>query len=634
MRAFAQLGLCVSCLTTVLPVFASDSDALAISAKIQSRHMPFGTIMDPIYTSATSNQIKDYTRCGDSALWTGAYLAAESFRYYATKSPDAANSVQKALTGLKSLVDVTGNDLLARCIVPASSPFAASIESQESSNGAYQSGPNVWIGNTSRDEYVGAIFGLGVAYDYAGNSVQNAVSSLVTRMVANLQNHGWTIVMPNGSGATTFLTRPEELLMLLQVAAHVNPGQFAATYINERNLLAPALLIPVSVDIASNSSYFKFNLDYLSFYNLIRLEQGNTAYHASYDIIRGYTATHQNALFDILDHTIAGPNTARDSGFAMLLQQWLSRPTRDFTVDLTNTVRVCGSEACRPIPVPMRPPTDFLWQRDPFQLAGGGSGLVEGAGIDYILPYWMGRAYGVLSATTVQSAAAASGSIAADSIASMYGSNLAPGTAQAGSQPLPTALGGITLNVTDSAGQTRPAALIYVSPGQINFVVPDGTAPGAAIFGVGGSGSTTQNATGTVQNVSPTLFSADGTGTGVAAASAIQVQVANPQLQGAVQVFQCGSLSCTAVPIQLGVDTPIYLSLYGTGIRNRSSQSNVQVTIGGMNVPVYYAGPQPDFAGLDQVNVLLPLQLRGAGQANIVLTVDGQTSNVVTVNVQ
>ena len=120
------------------------------------------------------------------------------------------------------------------------------------------------------------MFGLGVAYDFAGSGVQNVVSSLVTRMVTNLQNHGWTIVMPSGSGATTFLIRPEELLMILQVAAYVNPAQFASAYVNERNLLASTLLIPVSVDIADHSSYFKFNLDYVSFCNLLRLENSNS----------------------------------------------------------------------------------------------------------------------------------------------------------------------------------------------------------------------------------------------------------------------------------------------------------------------------------------------------------------------
>jgi uncharacterized protein (TIGR03437 family) len=60
----------------------------------------------------------------------------------------------------------------------------------------------------------------------------------------------------------------------------------------------------------------------------------------------------------------------------------------------------------------------------------------------------------------------------------------------------------------------------------------------------------------------------------------------------------------------------------------------VSVTINSVSVPVQFAGPQPSFAGLDQVNVLLTLNLRGAGEVPVVLTVDGQSSNTVTVNVQ
>ena len=190
MRDASRASLALALLVIASPAFAAETDALAISANIQTQHMPFGTIMDPVYASASSAQIVGYTRCGDSALWTGAYLAAESFRYNVTQSPGAANNVQKAFSGLKSLVDVTGNDLLARCILPASSPFAQVIESEESSNGVYKSPPNVWIGNTSRDQYVGAMFGLAVAYDYAGGAVaQSDISALVTRMVALLMNY-------------------------------------------------------------------------------------------------------------------------------------------------------------------------------------------------------------------------------------------------------------------------------------------------------------------------------------------------------------------------------------------------------------------------------------------------------------
>jgi uncharacterized protein (TIGR03437 family) len=312
-----------------------------------------------------------------------------------------------------------------------------------------------------------------------------------------------------------------------------------------------------------------------------------------------------------------------------LLDQWLQRPKRETYVDLSRTVAVCGSEACQPIPVPLRPTLEFLWQIDPFQLAGGGDGTVEGSGIDYILPYWMGRYYEVIAGGAVQSAAAPSSAVAPDSLASLYGANLAPGVAQASAQPLPLALGGVTLSVTDAAGTTRTAPLVYVSPVQINFVVPDGAAPGLATLVVSG-----QTFTAAVQPVAPTLFSMNGAGSGVAAATAIRVQAANPVLQSSVPVFQCTGSSCVSVPIALGVDTPVYVSFYGTGIRNRSSLANVAMTINGISVPVLYAGPAPGFTGLDQVNAGLVLNLRGSGESNVVLTVDGQAANTVTINVQ
>jgi uncharacterized protein (TIGR03437 family) len=88
--------------------------------------------------------------------------------------------------------------------------------------------------------------------------------------------------------------------------------------------------------------------------------------------------------------------------------------------------------------------------------------------------------------------------------------------------------------------------------------------------------------------------------------------------------------NCQPVPIDLGVDTPIYLSLYGTGIRGWSTIGtplNTTVNIGGQSFPAAYAGPQPTVPGLDQVNVPLSLNLRGAGLVNVTVTAAGVTSN-------
>ena len=615
--------------------FAAESDALAISANIQAKHFPWNGIIDPVYASATSNQIVGYTRCGDSALWTGHYLAAEAFRYKVTGAADAFTNVQKAIAGIKALVDVTGNNLLARCLVPLNSQYAAGIQSEESSNGIYMNSPWFWVGNTSRDEYAGVVFGLAVAYDMVNDaSTQSSISALITRVIEYPRGHDWNLPEPDGSNNLDFIVRPDYINTFLEIGRHINPTAFNGNTFEENVLLAVPIQTPIQVDTLSNDSYFKFNLDYINFYNLVRLDPntGNTASRSAYTILRNYTASHQNAFFDIIDQALSGANAARDAETLTLLNQWLLRPQRDPTVNLSQTVAVCGVEACQPIPVPLRVPTDFLWQRDPFQLTGGGQGTIETAGIDYILPYWMARFYAVTPAFTVQSAAAPAPTVAPQSLASIFGSNLASQTAQAG-LPLPTTLGGISVNVQDSAGNSVAVPLLYVSPAQINVEIPSGVAAGTATFTIT-NGGTTLSATANVQNVAPTLFSMNGMGTGVAAATAIQVNAGNPQLQGPVQVFQCGSSGCVATPINLGVDTPVYVSFYGTGIRNRSSLANVTVTIGSTSVPVLYAGPQPSFAGLDQVNVPLPLSLRGSGEVPVVVTVDGQASNAVTISIQ
>ncbi len=625
MFTWRRLGISIIFIATTFPAWASEADALAISAKIQARFLPFGTILEPIYASSSSSQIVNYTDCGDSALWTGAYLAAEAFRYKVTQSADALNNVQGALAGLKALTDVTGNNRLARCMAMANSPYAASIASQEASNTINQNPPWIWVDNTSRDEVVGAFFGLGAAFDLVNDpTVQSDISALTTRLLGYITGHDWT---PNNDLGNTFLLRPEELQMLIVVARHVNPNL---------QVSGPPLSLPVDVgvdvDVLSNSSYFKFNLDFMTFYNLVRLNN-DSSYLSAYQIVRSYTASHQNAFFDMIDNALEGPNSARDAEARMLLDEWLLRPVRDPNVDLTNTVSVCGTEACNPVPVPLRPPTDFLWQRDPFQLTGGGSSTVESPGVDYILPYWMGRYYGVVSADAVESSAAPSVAVAPSSLATLYGSNLASGVTQAAALPFSTTLGGLTLSVTDATGAQLPATLSYVSASQVNFVLPSGAALGDATF-TATSASGSQTATTLIQNVAPTLFSMSGDGSGVAAATAVEVPTANPQQQTPVPVFECSASGCTATPINVGVSGTVYLTLYGTGIRNVSALANVQVSINGVNVPVQFAGAQPSFPGLDQVNVSLPATLSGSGNANVVLTVSGQVSNTVVVNIQ
>jgi len=626
MRALFNTMRLVLILTGLLsaPLFATEADALAISRIIQTRHFPSFTVLDPIFESPTSDRINSYTRCGDSAIWTGYYLAAESYRYKVTGSADALANARRAFEGIKALADVTGNNVLARCLVPADAPYAQSIQNEEKANGIYRNSPgNLWVGNTSRDQYAGALFGLGAAYDLIDDAtLKSSIAAVVTRLVQFLKDHAWTVVLPDGSLSTTFVNRPDQQLAFLQLARHVNPDQFSTSYDVERVLLSPTVIAPISFDVLSDDSYFKFNLDSINMYMLIHLESSSFGdiYHKAYDVLRNHTDDQGNAFFNMIDRALNGANAARDAETRTLLNQWLQRSRRDVAVDNRGKYPACGSQACNPIPVPDRVTTDFLWQRSPYQLTGGDRGLIETAGIDYILPYWMGRFYGVIAEDAVRvTSAAASGAatLAPEEIASVFGPNLTTGTA--------------TVTVKDSAGVARPAMLYFVSPGQINFVIPAGTAMGIASITIQSPGMGDLTTSAEMRATAPALFTADASGKGVVAATAIRVIVGR---QGPVTVFSCSGGSCSAVPIDLGVDTPVYVALYGTGIRNRSSLANVSCTIGGVSVPVLYAGPQPEFVGLDQVNIGLTLNLRGMGETDLILTVDGVASNTTRINIQ
>jgi hypothetical protein len=395
-------------LAVSLPAFGSEQDAVAISNNIQQRHLPYGTILDPTFAAPDSDQLVSYAHGGDSAIWSGHYLAAESFRYRVTGSAEALANVKSALAGLRSLVDVTGTNLLARCLIPVDSPYAQAILDEEGRHGIYRSSLNgqeyFWIGNTSRDQYSGVFFGLGVAYDFVDNAeVRVAAGALITRMLDHLLDYGWLVTMPDGSISTTFIGRPEQRLSFLAVGRRVNSDRFSSAYGWERFRNYTTLSVGIGFDVLDDhTSYFKFNLDTINLYNLIRLE-GNSFYRgrfmSTYDILRRTTDDHGNAHFNMIDRALKGANAGRDAATRELLEQWLGRPRRDGWLDWRGDSRypACGEDkACQPIPIADRIRTDFLWQRSPFLLFGGGEGKIETAGIDYLLPYWMARHYGVI----------------------------------------------------------------------------------------------------------------------------------------------------------------------------------------------------------------------------------------------
>jgi uncharacterized protein (TIGR03437 family) len=220
------------------------------------------------------------------------------------------------------------------------------------------------------------------------------------------------------------------------------------------------------------------------------------------------------------------------------------------------------------------------------------------------------------------------GPVAPDSMVTVFGGQLADGAQSATVQPLPTTLGGCTVTVTDATGVERPAGLYYVSPSQINFKIPTKTAVGSATITVTSSGKTQTFGSLTIAAISPGLFFLNSDG--LAAADLTRVSGNNTTYESIAQLDSVTN-QFVAAPIDLGSDSDqVYLTLYGTGLRNRPSLDSVKVLVANTTVLVDYAGASTTSDGLDLVHVLLPKELRGTGIANIVVTVDGLSSNTVT----
>jgi uncharacterized protein (TIGR03437 family) len=218
---------------------------------------------------------------------------------------------------------------------------------------------------------------------------------------------------------------------------------------------------------------------------------------------------------------------------------------------------------------------------------------------------------------TISSAASfVNGPFAAESIVTIFGTNLAAGTAQA-------------VSVTDSKGTERSAPMFYTSPAQVNLEIPSGTQAGAAIVSVHAQDGTSIKTQIAIAGISPGVFQLSSS-TALAAANVVRVRA--DATQSVEPVYQLDAANnVVPLPIDLSVGN-VYLSLFCTGIRNAKS---VSALVAGRSVPVLYYGSQSAYPGLDQVNIgPIPPSLAGSRRLNIVLAADGQTANPVELEVK
>jgi uncharacterized protein (TIGR03437 family) len=198
----------------------------------------------------------------------------------------------------------------------------------------------------------------------------------------------------------------------------------------------------------------------------------------------------------------------------------------------------------------------------------------------------------VVSAADSKSAAAPGGLI------TLYGSHLSP-TNQATTQiPVPTALANSCITVNG-----QPIPLIFVSPTQINAQMPF-QAVGQETIVVHTPGGTSDNFNLMVQPTAPAVFLSGIAGPDTNLPTVIRIadgQLAtdsNPIHRSDTLVIYVTGLGQTNPAGLTGYPAP------GSPLAN--TLTSVNVTLGGMNLPVIYAGLAPGEVGVGQINVTVP----------------------------
>jgi uncharacterized protein (TIGR03437 family) len=218
--------------------------------------------------------------------------------------------------------------------------------------------------------------------------------------------------------------------------------------------------------------------------------------------------------------------------------------------------------------------------------------------------------------------------IAPGSIISIYGNNLAGNAMPATSKPLPSQLVDTTVFM---AGLALP--LYYVSGTQVNAQVPFEIEPNATYQLLVLRGNTVSLPVGVdVAPAQPAVF----TDTLVAPNQGVifvvrgneqfEAKPASPASPGDTIMMFCAGL---------GAVTPTVTDGAAAGANPPSSTSNnVQLSIGGLNAPVSFAGLTPGYVGLYQINSVVPADVTVGNSVPVTITVAGQTSPQVVMAIQ
>ena len=221
--------------------------------------------------------------------------------------------------------------------------------------------------------------------------------------------------------------------------------------------------------------------------------------------------------------------------------------------------------------------------------------------------------------------------IARGAFALAYGPVMADHDAQAYVPIAPTKLAGISIQVTDAKGVTRPAGIFWASEGwgQTNFVIPEQSAVGPARMTVVRDDGSRTSTNISIADTAPGFVTGHSC-RGPAMGSATEVFADGRA--ATTQISSCKGYDCRTIAIPVSAGATTRVRIFASGFRHASSPAEIDMRIGGVRVPVVSFGPT-DNPGQDQVTIEIPARLYGIGETDMICHLNGRISNATRIRI-
>ncbi len=383
------------------------------------------------------------TDTDNDGLFTGLYVAAEAFRYAVTGDEDAARNARESYRAMEYLQTVTDTPgFVARTVIPSDwsdmadrnrtyTPQQIAVERVEDPRfkrvenrwRKSRDGKWLWKGDTSSDEITGHYFAYALYFDLvADDAERHRVAEHVRKITDYIIDGGYELRDIDGQHTLWGVWSPEklwgdpdwqpeqscnavEILSYLAIAHHITGDdkylkELARLFDDERYkelILQPKLSAP------SEFTYIDDELLNYCYRGLLAYDRDPRrlpVYLASLRNWFQFVEQDHSPMYSFVFGGIMGGRFGAEGCVEYL---------RDSPLDMVEwTIDNQGREDLRIVRRPviedwqtsrLLPPSERAvakWDANPYRAVGGSDGRDECSSVHWLLPYWMGRYYGII----------------------------------------------------------------------------------------------------------------------------------------------------------------------------------------------------------------------------------------------